>query len=361
MKIKPSLRDYFYFTKTERFGILVLSTVLFLLLLSPSLYKWIIHPKEMESLYNDPVLVFDAPQPTQAKDERLFFFDPNTATESELIHLGIPPKTASSIIKYRQKGGIFKKKEDLARIYNLKEADYLRLYPWIHFPSNNSQADSKGSFTTPNDTATIHPINPNNATEEQLKQVGISAQTRKAWINYLAKGGSFKRIEEIKKLYPLTDADYLKIFPHLHIPPKEVNRPSELIIKSIEINTATYEQWVSLPSIGRSWAGKIMRFKEKLGGFTQISQVAETFGLPDSVYQKIVPLLNLKETKPSTVPLNTASFDQLNQHPYINAQQAKWIIAYRQQHGTVERVEDLLKIPTLNANWFEKTKPYLSL
>lgn len=361
MKIKPSLRDYFYFTKMERLGIFILSTVLFLLLLSPSLYKLIVHSKEMENLYNDPVVAFNAPQPTQAKDERLFFFDPNTATESELLQLDIPSKTASSIIKYRQKGGVFKTKEDLARIYNLKKEDYLRLYPWIHFPSKNSQANNKGSFTPQNDTIMIRPINPNTVTEEQLKLVGISAQTRKAWINYLAKGGSFKRTEEIKKLYSLTDADYLKIFPYLYIPPKEVNRPSEPIIKPIEINTATYEQWVSLPGIGKSWAGKIMRFKEKLGGFTQISQVAETFGLPDSVYQIIVPFLDLKETKPSTVPLNTASFDQLNQHPYINAQQAKWIIAYRQQHGNFERVEDLLKIPTLNANWFEKTKPYLSL
>ena len=92
-----------------------------------------------------------------------------------------------------------------------------------------------------------------------------------------------------------------------------------------------------------------MRFKEKLGGFTQVTQVAETLGLPDSVYQLIIPFLTLQETKPSTIPLNSASFDQLNQHPYINAQQTKWIIAYRQQHGKFERIGDLLKIPTLSA------------
>lgn len=361
MKIKPSLRDYFYFTKTERLGILVLSTVLFLLLLSPSLYRWIIQPKEQEKPYDDPVVGFDIPQQTKAKGERLFFFDPNTATESELLHLGIPPKTVSSIIKYRQKGGVFKKKEDLARIYNLKEEDYLRLYPWIHFPSNDSQAKSRETYTPQKDTVTIHPINPNTATEEQLKQAGVSTQARRAWINYLAKGGSFRRTEEIKKLYSLTDADYSKIFPHLYIPPKEVNKTSKPSVERIEINTATYEQWVSLPGIGRTWAGKIMRFKEKLGGFTQVTQVAETLGLPDSVYQLIIPFLTLQETKPSTIPLNSASFDQLNQHPYINAQQTKWIIAYRQQHGKFERIEDLLKIPTLNTIWFEKTKPYLSL
>jgi competence ComEA-like helix-hairpin-helix protein len=365
MNIKPSLRDYFYFTKTERLGIVVLSSVLVLLLLSPVIHRLVMsNNTEKATPPLSGIERFSSENKANAIDEppvNLFFFDPNTVTESELILLGIPPKTAASIVKYRLKGGIFKKKEDLARIYTLKEADYLRLLPWIHFPPISKQL--KGTLLPTNTTEEpkIASFNPNTATEEQLKQAGLPSKTRVAWINYLAKGGSFRKPEDIRKLYTLSDADYLKVAPFLIFPSAETPNRISTPVTPIEINNATFNQWISLPGIGSGWAGRILRFREKLGGFSTINQVAETNGLPDSVFQKIAPFLSINEVSPTTISINTATISQLTQHPYITAQQARWIITFRQQHGSFKSKEDLLQIPTLEKGWFEKIKPYLSL
>lgn len=365
MNIKPSLRDYFYFTKTERLGIVVLSSVLVLLLLSPVIHRLITssHIEEDMPTINSIERISTENEVNEIPEStvNLFFFDPNTATESELILLGIPPKTAANIEKYRLKGGVFKKKEDLARIYTLKEADYLRLLPWIRFPSISKQPNETPTTTNTVEESKITMFNPNTATEEQLKQVGLPSKTRAAWINYLAKGGSFRKPEDIRKLYILSDADYLKVTPFLIFPSTEATHKISTPITPIEINNATFNQWISLPGIGSGWAGRILRFREKLGGFSNINQVAETNGLPDSVFQKIAPFLSIKEIKTATISINTATFTQLSQHPYITSQQARWIVAFRQQHGSFKSHEELLQIPTLEKTWFEKIKPYLSL
>lgn len=361
MKIKPYLKDYFYFTKTERLGIAVLTSVLFLLLLSPSIYRFV---SKTPAIQDDSPIQLDSiivAEPQYEIENNLFFFDPNTATETELINLGIPNKTVSSILNYRQKGGVFRKKEDFSRIYTLKKTDYERLLPWIHFPPVIAQHNTETKpINTPVDV-TVTPFDPNTTTAEHLSAIGLPVKTVKGWINYLAKGGKFRRPEDVKKLYTLSERDYQRIVPNLLFPSINSKSKSTATVQPIEINSATIQQWASLPGIGNGWATRIIRFKEKLGGFAQIAQVAETYGLPDSVFQKITPFLQLNTGSLTYIHLNQASYDQLNQHPYIDSKQASWIIAYRKQHGTFKSAEELLQIPTLKSDWFEKIKPYFTL
>lgn len=71
------------------------------------------------------------------EDPEYFEFDPNTASEKDFYRLGLSNYTIKSIINYRTKGGVFRKKEDLAKIYSLKQADYERLEPYIAIPDGN--------------------------------------------------------------------------------------------------------------------------------------------------------------------------------------------------------------------------------
>ena len=65
-----------------------------------------------------------------------FPFDPNTADSTQLLRLGLEPWQVRNIYKYRARGGIYRKKEDFARLYGLTVKDYRRLEPYIRISSD---------------------------------------------------------------------------------------------------------------------------------------------------------------------------------------------------------------------------------
>jgi competence ComEA-like helix-hairpin-helix protein len=92
-------------------------------------------------------------------------------------------------------------------------------------------------------------------------------------------------------------------------------------------------------------------------------QVREVRGLPDSVYQKIKPYITISTLLLRRLNINTASVEELEQHPYLNRQQAKAIVEYRSRKGTFQQIEVLQVIDVLNdeKQTFVRIKPYLSL
>lgn len=65
----------------------------------------------------------------------VFPFDPNTADSTTLLRLGLSPYLVRSIYRYRARGGVFQRKEDLARMHGLTVGDYQRLSPYIRIGS----------------------------------------------------------------------------------------------------------------------------------------------------------------------------------------------------------------------------------
>ncbi len=227
----------------------------------------------------------------------LFYFDPNTATEDELLALGLREKTAQNIINYRSKGGRFRKPEDLAKLYSLKPDEAERLMPYVRIEDEpEANTESGGGFVS-------------------------------------------------------TEAP--------------VERPASPKLRSdiapVDVNVADSITWMVLPGIGAKRASAILKYRERLGGFISIEQVGETFGLPDSVFQKIQPGLTIGGGKIEQLSINTATEAELKAHPYIGWQIAKIIVAYRNQHGAYKSVDDLLKIYVIKKDWLEKTRPYLKV
>ena len=65
-----------------------------------------------------------------------FPFDPNTATKQELMRLGLFEYMAERIINYRSKGGEFRVKSDLNKIYKFPQKLYTDLAPFIQLPDS---------------------------------------------------------------------------------------------------------------------------------------------------------------------------------------------------------------------------------
>ena len=89
--------------------------------------------------------------------------------------------------------------------------------------------------------------------------------------------------------------------------------------------------------------------------------MGETFGLPDSVFQKIKPLLKISGDNVRKINLNTATNEELKAHPYIRWQLANVIMEYKKQHGDFKALDDLRKIMVINPEIYSRISPYLSL
>ena len=87
------------------------------------------------------------------------YFDPNTASEKVLQDLGLKANTIKSIINYRAKGGQFRIKADLKKIYTLQESDYIRLENYISLPDTIAKKEwAKVEEKTFKEEKTISPF-----------------------------------------------------------------------------------------------------------------------------------------------------------------------------------------------------------
>jgi competence ComEA-like helix-hairpin-helix protein len=128
---------------------------------------------------------------------------------------------------------------------------------------------------------------------------------------------------------------------------------------TLDINRASIAEWQQLKGIGPAFAKRIVAFRDKLGGFYTVGQVAETFGLPDSTFQQIKPQLVPSQIV-NKIKINTVSLEVLMTHPYIKRNIAQIILNYRAQHGPFAAPEDLYRIHALSKEAATKIIPYIS-
>jgi competence protein ComEA len=114
-----------------------------------------------------------------------------------------------------------------------------------------------------------------------------------------------------------------------------------------------------VPGIGALTAGRIIKYRESLGGFIFPEQLQEVFGLRPEVISSLWEYFDFDKVPPKKICINQVNQEVLAQHPYISYQEAKVLVAYRMQHGPYERAQDLLKIKIFQEAWVEKIGPYL--
>jgi competence protein ComEA len=214
-------------------------------------------------------------------------------------------------------------------------------------------------------------FDPNTLSIEGWQKLGLSEKTSRTIDKYRSKGGKFYRPEDIKKIWGMPEGFYERVKDYIVITPSQNNfqqtdftkttytKPETKVV-IVNINEADTLAFIALPGIGYRLAARIINFRDKLGGFYSIEQVAETYGLPDSTFQKIKGSLRLEGTV-KKLNINTATKDELKIHPYIKWNLANAIVEYRNQHGNFKSLDDLKNISIIDQPTFEKIINYLSL
>jgi competence ComEA-like helix-hairpin-helix protein len=130
-------------------------------------------------------------------------------------------------------------------------------------------------------------------------------------------------------------------------------------IQAIDINTADSAAWVALNGIGPGFAKRIMTYREKLGGFYQVDQLKEVYGLDSLWVKENKAILKVGAGVYRFLAINQVEWKDFK-HPYLPYGQSKVVLAYRKQHGVLKDFEALEKIQLLDLVAWKRLKPYLS-
>jgi DNA uptake protein ComE-like DNA-binding protein len=173
----------------------------------------------------------------------------------------------------------------------------------------------------------------------------------------------FKKQEKISPIHNIAIAEPPKTkfdsTPKLSRAKSYPARPLKKTVTVIDINQADTTLFIALPGIGSKLAARIIAFRSKLGGFYSVEQIGEIYGLQDSVFQKIKPLLKCNSNDIKKININMITVDELKSHPYIRYYIANNIIAYRDQHGPFQNKEEIKKVVTVTDEVYNKVSPYL--
>ncbi|TDQ79696.1 ComEA family DNA-binding protein [Sphingobacterium yanglingense] len=221
-------------------------------------------------------------------------------------------------------------------------------------------------------------FDPNGLSIEQWGRLGLSHKQAQAIKNYEAKGGKFLNKEDLSKMYTISKAQYERLAPYVKIDKSKLIDKGEGMFAQeaktaegqkaierkstplIDITTADSVDWVTLRGIGPVFAKRIVNYRNALGGFCDVNQIAEVYGLPPETYESIRQQLYLgAATAIRKIAINRCTIDELSKHPYISRKHAQWIVNYRAQHGGYKNLESLTGIELLDQDFLRKIEPYL--
>ncbi len=306
-------KDFFYFSKSQRAGIIVLIILIITVIIlnytltlfidnneepadknfaaevesfrkslvsvdSIRQAEWQALAQERQKQYEEKYKQFSyETKPKQSYS--LFAFDPNKIDSAGFVTLGLKPYIASNVLKYRNKGGKFRSASDFSKVYGISKEKFDELEPYIQI---NQKKDS----------------------------VSIKPEPKKNII--------------------------------------------------VELNSADTTLLMQVKGIGRGYAKGIIRFRGLTGGFVSIEQLKEIYGMRPENYERIKGFCIVNQALVRKIKINSATVEKLNAHPYISYYQAKAIYELRRNKGKLKSKDDLNEISEISKEDLEKIYPYLS-
>lgn len=128
----------------------------------------------------------------------------------------------------------------------------------------------------------------------------------------------------------------------------------------VELNSADTLTLQLLKGIGRTYARRIVRYRDRLGGFTNKEQLLEVYGFTPELLEYISPSLTLDTTDIRRIEINTIELKQLIKHPYIEYYQARDIVRLRNKGQVFHCADDLRAVPSMSDTTLKRLLPYIS-
>ena len=133
------------------------------------------------------------------------------------------------------------------------------------------------------------------------------------------------------------------------------------IAQPIDINRADSADLLPLPGIGPVFAGRIIKYRNLLGGFANVEQLEEVYGMSIETLDLIKDRVAIDTSAIHKIQLNSATFRELLRHPYLEYEDVKAIVNYRDFKDTIQSFKELQSNYILSDSLLRQVLPYLDL
>lgn len=236
------------------------------------------------------------------------------------------------------------------------------------------QEKIRKSHTPKNEiSAVLQPFDPNTADSVLLRQLGLPVYIVRNILKYRAKGGVFRSPESFSRIYGLKEEVYQKLKPYITIAPlvsvSHVRTDTFRQLKDtipyvpkyeegtiVDLNKADTSILKRIPGIGSTLARMIVVYRQRLGGFYDVSQLQEVphVGVELNKWFVVTPAGLHK------IQVNSASLDKLRSHPYMDFYKAKAIMEYRRKRGKIKGLSQLSMFEEFTEKDLKRLSPYLT-
>ncbi len=222
------------------------------------------------------------------------------------------------------------------------------------------------------DTREVFPFNPNYMTDYKGYTLGMSSEEVDRLFAYRNKNKYVNSAEDFQLVTKISDSLLVQIKPYLKFSkwrkvystehngtPKKTSAPS---IFRKDINVATAEELVVVNGIGEVLSKRIVKFRNRLGGFISKDQLQDVYGLDSEVIIRLWEEFDLISV-PSVnkIDVNTATTSQLAKLVYIDYNLARQIVTFREANGSFNSLNDLAQVEGFPRERIDRIKLYLQL
>lgn len=218
----------------------------------------------------------------------------------------------------------------------------------------------------------VYSFNPNFISDYKGYTLGMSNEeidrlhlfrSENNWV-YSAK--EFQQVTLISDSLLQILAPYFK-FPEWANRPKSrknerKEKPVVTVVGHKDLNQATPEELKGIYGIGDKLSARIVKFRNRLGGFMVNEQLYDVYGLEEEVVLRILEEFRVKgQPVIEMININSATRREMQQLIYIDQNLAIQIVTYRDSVGIIKSFNELLKIEDFPADKIDRIKLYLSL
>lgn len=222
------------------------------------------------------------------------------------------------------------------------------------------------------DTLRIYPFNPNFVTDYRGYTLGMTVEEIDRLHSYRAQDKWVNSAMEFQQVTGISDSLLNIISPYFRFPdwvtgskPQVVNQnaaPLQATAQKQDLNAASVEDLVVVKGIGETLAGRIVNYRNRIGGFVDDIQLKDIYGLNFETRAEVLKSFTVKNApKVELLNLNTASVLELSNVPYINYELAREIVNYRLLHENIRSFEELAKIKEFPSEKIDRIALYLTL
>jgi competence protein ComEA len=300
MPIRRWIRNFFAFSRAEINGFILLIPLAVIIVFSEPFYRWWQSSRPVdfaaERARLDSLSAFWIQQEiNQAPEEddlpvMRFHFNPNSATEEELIALGFSAGLARRLINYRNSGGQFRWRSDMLKLYGMDSSFFQSLEPWIALPAAKEPAEepSQGAAVKPTVREVVR-FNLNHADTALLKTIyGIGSRLSARIVNYRNSLGGFLLRDQLYEVYGLDSTVIGRLMEASFI-------EDDFYPRTLNINTASEDELAIHPYISRRMARAMVTYRFQHGKYQSVEDLRKILQFDENQLNKLRPYLAVGE------------------------------------------------------------------